>query len=478
MIRVLIADDSASFREVLKGLIAKDARLSVVGEAASGAEALERVRALKPDVLTLDVSMPGLDGFDVLREVMTTAPLPILVISAAAQDGKDTVSFQALTLGALDVLGKPNLGDARALAKAGERICQAIRVVAGVRPVTRTASGTAIPVVSAAGTGTSAGPAVRIGERPPAACVGIAASTGGPQALQTILRALPPSFPAPILVAQHIAEGFTAGLTKWLAQETQLKVKVAEPDEQLSAGTVYFARDGHHLLTSRGRVRLDAAPEVRGVRPSANVLLAAVARDFGRAALGVVLTGMGDDGALGLQLVKQQGGYTLVQDEHTAVVAGMPVAARGAAEAALPVDRIADELVRLTQVAGATERRRRLLLVDDSETMLRIEQAMLQGRYELFLARNGQEAVEACRTLQPDAVLMDYTMPVMNGGDALRELKSDFRTEAIPVVMITGETDPSIWKRCEAAGAVCVLKKPLTEPMLNQALKRANVVAD
>lgn len=464
MIRCLIVDDSPTFRRVVREILQGDARFEVVGEAADGQEAIDLAQALNPDVMTLDVHMPGRSGYEVIREIMgSPRPVPILVISAAAADAAtDGVTFQALSLGAVEVLGKPRAGDPARMSREAEELRTAVRVVAGIKPITRFISG-------------SAAAPPELEERPPPQCVGIAASTGGPAAIERILKALPAGFPAPILVVQHISEGFTAGLVSWLSASTALRVKVAEQGELLTAGTVYVAPDHQHLLTSMGRVRLGGdSPAVRGFRPSATVLFTAMARDYGAAGLGLVLTGMGDDGALGLKLMRDRGGHVLAQDEATSVVWGMPKVAleSGAAHRALAIDQMAPALIRLTARRAGARQKEKLLLVDDSETILLLEKSLLSDRFELFLARNGQEAVDVCRSVALSLVLMDYSMPVLDGEQALRLIRANPATQTLPVVIVTGETDPLVLRRCEEAGAQCVLKKPLNPQELNRTVDR------
>lgn len=465
MIRCLIVDDSPTFRRVLREILTADKRIEVVAEAENGDEAISLARAHRPDVMTLDVHMPGRSGYEVIREVMGSGqPMRILVISAAADDASDQVTFQALSLGALEVLGKPRAGDPARAARDAEALRTAVRVVAGITPVTRLSN-------------TSAAPAdFQLASHRAPQCVGIAASTGGPAALEKILAGLPATFPVPILVVQHIAEGFTAGLVSWLSASTPLRVKLAEHGELLSAGTVYFAPDNHHLLTSLGRVRLSAdSPRMRGFRPSATVLFTSLARDYGAAGLGLALTGMGDDGAAGLKLMKDRGGHVLAQDEATSVVWGMPRAAveAGATLGVLALEQMAPALIRLTARKAGAQRKPRLLLVDDSETILLFEKALLQDQFELFLARNGQEALDASRAMELDVVLMDYSMPVMDGEAALVAMRATAATAQLPVVIVTGETDSAVWRRCEAAGALCVLKKPINPAELHSAIARA-----
>lgn len=465
MIRCLIVDDSPTFRLVLREILAGDPRLQVVAEASNGDEAIAMAKLHKPDVMTLDVHMPGRTGYDVIREVMQDAPVPILVISAAADDASDEVTFQALALGAIEVLGKPKAADPARMAREAETLCTAVRVAAGIKPIKRFAAREAAAPV----------PPFSVSAQRAPQCVGVAASTGGPAALEQLFKGLPADFPVPILVVQHIAEGFTAGLVSWLASSTALRVKVAEQGELLSAGTVYFAPDNHHLLTSLGRVRLSAeSPRVRGFRPSATVLFTSLARDYGPAGVGLVLTGMGDDGAVGLKLMKDRGAVVIAQDEASSVVWGMPRAAMeaGATMTALPLASLAPALISLT-TRRAGQRKPRVLLVDDSDTILHLEKGLLGDRFEIFLARNGKEALDTALSLELDAVLMDYSMPVMDGEEALRAMRAAPSTRNLPIVMVTGETEDAVWKRCKEAGASCVLKKPIDPAALQRAVDDA-----
>lgn len=465
MIRCLIADDSPTFRWVLRELLTRDPEIEVVGEAVDGADALAQTLALKPDVLTLDVNMPRLNGLEVIKEIMTRAALPILVLTAAAEDESDQVSFQALSLGALEVLSKPRAQDPQRFAAQAEEIRRAVRTIAGIKPMTRRAQAVepSVPFLMGAGRG-------------PVACIGIATSTGGPAALQRIFSSLPADFPVPILVVQHTADGFTPALVKWLGSQTKLQVGIAEHGEPLAPGTVRFAPDRRHLMVSLGRLRLDDGPAVRGFRPAGSVLLASLAREFGPAGAGFVLTGMGEDGVSGLQLMRERGGATFAQGRASSVVWGMPRAAieQGAAEWCLELDQLAPAMQRLAPPGSATgTRRNRLLLVDDSQTILLLEQRFLKDRYELFLATDGREAVDAAHKLKPDVVLMDYSMPVMNGVEALRELRAHAATRSLPVIMVTSETTPAVLQSCRDAGCADIVQKPINAVGLHRAVALA-----
>ena len=340
-IRTLIADDSATFRAVLRSVLEGAADIEVVGEAADGASAVRLVRALRPDVLTLDVQMPGLDGLGALEEIMRVAPTPVVVLSAAA-GASGALSFRALELGALEVLPKPR-GGAAGLEKGAEEIRNAIRVVAGVKVLTRRRQ---------RGAAATAPAGLARGHRP--AAVGIAASTGGPAALARILSALPPAYPLPMLVVQHMARGFQDAFVAWLASVSTRRVKMAEDREVIAAGTVYVGPDGRHLEIVGGRVHLGDGPPVDGFRPSATILFASLARDLGGRAAGLVLTGMGRDGAEGLRRLRQAGGWAAAQGPATSAVYGMPREALecGAAQLSLELDEIPAALALLASPAG------------------------------------------------------------------------------------------------------------------------------
>jgi two-component system chemotaxis response regulator CheB len=399
---------------------------------------------------------------------MERTPTPIVVISAVAAEG-EPAHFQALELGAVEVCSKPNAQDPVLFERQAEQLRLAVRAVAGVRLITRIprsrprAESGAQPV----------DPAIR-GTGP--AVLALAASTGGPPALARILSALPPDFPLPVVVVQHIAEGFEAGLVRWLATHSRLRIKLAEHGERLSPGTVLLAPGNRHLMLSLGRVRLDDGPALRGSKPSATVLFASLAREYGGRAAGVVLTGMGEDGAAGLKLVRQQGGRTFAQGEISCVVNGMPRAAiqAGAVEQVLELDELAQVLGRLGARPEPASRgsRKRLLLVDDTETILELERLALADHYDLLVARNGQQALELAQREIPDGILMDYAMPVMNGGEALRALRARPSTREIPVIMVTSEQEPHILASCWQGGCRHIVAKPFERSALLVAVQR------
>jgi two-component system chemotaxis response regulator CheB len=335
MIRVLVADDSPTFRAVMRHILAAAPDVEVVAEAADGVEAVRLTQSLRPDVVTLDVLMPRMSGLEALEEIMRSAPTPVVVVSALGED--QVLGFEALGLGAVEVVAKPQ-SDTERHRRQADAICMAVRAVAGLTLVGRRPG----PARAA--------PAVRIApDRERIEAVGIVASTGGPQALHRIFSALPASYPAAILVVQHIAPGFEAGLVRWIASSTRLTTKAGEHGEPVSAGTIYFAPAQRHLTLEDGHVHLDDGPPVKGFRPSGTVLLQSLAAELGRRAAGVILSGMGDDGVAGLASLRLRGGFTAAQGPSSSVVFGMPKVAleRNAAAVQAELEDLAPLLLRL-----------------------------------------------------------------------------------------------------------------------------------
>ncbi len=342
MIRVLIVEDSPTLRMLLKTILESDPEIAVIGMAASGEEGVRQALALKPDLITMDVHLPGMDGFAATRRIMEERPTPIIIVSSSVDHHEVLTTFNAIQAGALEVLQKPTSINHPDFAALRERLLTTVKLMAEVKVIRHYRS----PM-----TRRSAGELPRSGRA--FSLLAIGASTGGPAALNAILKELPAEFPLPVLIVQHMTTGFTAGLVAWLQLESRLRVKIAEDGEVLRAGTVYVAPDDTHLMvTARGVVGLSKAPLVSHVRPSATVLFESVARIYGPDAIGVLLTGMGDDGAAGLRAMRERGAATIAQDETTSAVYGMPKAAveLGAAEQVLPLPQIPAAVLAL--VAG------------------------------------------------------------------------------------------------------------------------------
>jgi two-component system, chemotaxis family, protein-glutamate methylesterase/glutaminase len=331
-IRVLVVDDSALMRQLLTELIGTEADLEVVGAACDPYVAREMIRARDPDVITLDVDMPRMDGLKFLENLMRLRPMPVLMVSSLTEMGSD-VSLRALELGAVDFIAKPKLDSAHALSAYGKEIAEKIRAVAQAR-LPESARGPLRPLAN-------------IGEMSSASenLIAIGASTGGTEAIKRIVVTLPPDGPG-ILIAQHMPEGFTRSFAARLDTLARMRVKEAEEGERVLPGHAYIAPGNSHLLLRRGGgnyvLRLSQSEPVNRHRPSVDVLFRSVAALAGANAIGVILTGMGKDGARGLLEMRLAGAHTLAQDEASCVVFGMPkeAIAIGAAEEVASIDDI------------------------------------------------------------------------------------------------------------------------------------------
>lgn len=316
-IRVVIADDSAVMRELLVAMIEEGPDFEIVAVARNGREAVDLTLETRPDVVLMDVHMPELDGHAATRQIMETAPTPVVMISASMKASEVQLSFEALRAGALTLIDKPVNPLSPNHEAAAISLRRTLRLMSEVRVVHRRPARSDRPVEIAVVR------PIRRGVR--AAALAIAASTGGPSALVAILEALPAPMPFPILIAQHISEGFVEGLAAWLSLRTGHTVAVASDREQLTPGRVWLAPDNAHLVVGPARLlRLVPRGPDDHVCPSGDRLLTSVAAVYGTAAVGVVLTGMGADGAAGLLEIARLGGVTAAQSEETCVVYGMP----------------------------------------------------------------------------------------------------------------------------------------------------------
>ncbi len=344
-VRIVIAEDSTTARELLVSLFRADPGTEVVGEAANGVQAVELTKRLRPSLVVMDIQMPQMDGFEATKRIMIEAPTPVIIVTAAHDPRDVEMSLRAVQLGALTVLPKPTGPGAPDFEATSRRLVSLAKALSEVRVVRRRATG---PDGPSSGTSDAIRQHGDLGG--PVQVVAMAASTGGPAALFRLLEQLPSDIAVPVLVVQHIAEGFSEGLVAWLGSGTALPVKLAEHGEHLVGGTVYVAPSGRHLEVGTNRcVVLSGDPPVSGFRPSATVLFRSVAAAYGRGAVAVVLTGMGQDGCDGIAVLSKIGGRILVQDEASSVVFGMPgaVVAAGLADVVAPVSGLATCLSKL-----------------------------------------------------------------------------------------------------------------------------------
>jgi two-component system chemotaxis response regulator CheB len=339
-IRVLIVEDSAVAREFLRRIISADPRLEVAGMASNAEDALAMIHRVAPDVISLDIRLPGMNGFEATRRIMSERPTPIVVVSAAGAESEEmNLTMEALKAGAVAVVEKPLAPTHEDYAAIAGRLCTQLAIMSQVRLVRQRA----IPEPS---------------PRPARAChaggyrvLGVAASTGGPNAILQLLNGLGRDFPLPVVAVQHMTPNFVEGFGAWLASASPFAVEIVTGRTALLPGRLYLAPPERHIAADAYWTWIEDSPPVCNHRPSAHVLFSSMARNLRDSGLGVLLSGMGEDGAEGLLEMKRAGAYTIAEHESTAVVYGMPAAAvrRGAVCEALPLQSIAPRILELTR---------------------------------------------------------------------------------------------------------------------------------
>jgi two-component system, chemotaxis family, protein-glutamate methylesterase/glutaminase len=341
-IRVLVVDDSALMRKLIPAVLARDSSIEVVGTAMDGAFALKKIEELHPDVVTLDLEMPRMDGMETLRLIMRRAPMPVILFSTHSKEG-GYATLKALALGAIDFVQKPQDAAAGHLDSIADQLIEKIKVA-------KRAAGRKLPA-AVVSDDPPKNKKRKLAALPPNRIVAIGISTGGPNALQYVLSQIPADFPASILIVQHMPEGFTEMFAKRLDECCALEVQEARSGDLLLAGRVLICPGNRHVMVRRmprgDMAVLSDGPPVNGHRPSADVLFHSVAQQFGLTAVGLLMTGMGEDGAEGLGALKAAGGVTIAQSEDTCVVSGMPRAAitKGYADKVIPLEGIAAFLI-------------------------------------------------------------------------------------------------------------------------------------
>lgn len=350
MIKVLIVDDSALIRKVLKEIISRQHDFQVVGVAKDAFEARDLVKQFSPDVITLDIEMPRMDGLTFLEKLMHARPTPVVMISTLTEEGADA-TMRALELGAVDFLAKPKLGITEGLEEYAQDIAAKIRAAARAK----------IGYKKQRKTGTTAPPSLSASYKGTEKLIALGASTGGTEALKDLLSLMPPASPA-IVITQHMPAGFTASFARRLDELCAIRVKEAEHNERILPGWAYLAPGGYHLRVGKSGANylicLDQSPPVNLHRPSVDVMFSSLVKQAGANVAAALLTGMGKDGAAGLGELQAAGAFTLAQDEETSLIYGMPKAAvdAGFADQVCPLTEIPAQLVNWFQKSGGSYR--------------------------------------------------------------------------------------------------------------------------
>ncbi len=368
-LRLFIVDDSALIRHMLRSIFESDPSIEVVGEAANGRDALRLVAELRPDIITMDVRMPLMDGVETTEHLMAYHPTPILVLTASLSRYDIDITFRMLGAGALDVMEKPSLANQADIDLARRELIRRVKTLARVKVVThlrgrrRLAAAAGNPLPSPAPAPLpprpkkpATRPLLASGAAYPIIVIG--ASTGGPRVVRQILAGFPADFGAAILIVQHIAEGFASGMVEWLAAGIALPVALAEAGDRLDPGRILVAPDRANLMLDEdGRVHLSSKPILLQL-PSIDVTMQAVAEWYRAQTVGVLLTGMGRDGAIGMKSIRRAGGFTIAQDQASSTIFGMPRAAieLGAATAVLAPEDIVATLLRHTSQQLAAQK--------------------------------------------------------------------------------------------------------------------------
>ena len=348
-VNILVVDDSQLVRNILKEVFHSDPDLHVIGEAINGKEAVRMTRDLKPDIITMDIQMPEMDGFEATEQIMAYTPTPILIFSSAIDKSEQYTSYKAISLGALDNMSKPDITQ-EGFDLITETLVKKVKMLSNIKVIPHIRAKLKSVGFEAKGDEKKFTGKKTALENLKYQIVAMGASTGGPLALAKIFSALPHNFPVGIVIVQHISRGFIDSFVEWLTTQTTLKVKVAEHGEPVASGTIYFAPDDVQMeVTVKNTIMLDKdLPQWGEFKPSVNHLFKSAGRNLGNRAMGVILTGMGEDGVKGMEEMFRNGSYTIAQNKETSLIYGMPRAAieSRCVNTVLPLEKIADEIMR------------------------------------------------------------------------------------------------------------------------------------
>ena len=357
-VRVLVVDDSAFMRKMITDMLASDPEIEILGTARNGLDAWGKIKQLKPDIITLDVEMPQMDGLQLLEKIMAESPLPVIMRSSLTQNGAEA-TIRALSLGAVDFISKPSGSISLDIEKVKVELINKVKM--GAKVNTSRVKNKAIDQKKT-------GPAVSSKQEaawPPKIevispllkgnvnkIVAIGTSTGGPRALQEVIPRLPADLPAAVLIVQHMPKGFTHSLSQRLDQQSKIRVKEGEQGDKIENGLAILAPGGYHMTLEKGGIiGLNQEPPVWGVRPAVDVLFKSIAQNYPAQVVTVILTGMGQDGAAGVAILKEKNAKSIAEDKSTCVVYGMPksVVDKGLADKILPLNQVAEGIIQLLQ---------------------------------------------------------------------------------------------------------------------------------
>ncbi len=454
--RILIVDDSELSREALRRALELDAQIVVVGEARTGEEALQLVNKLKPDLITMDLNMPGMGGLKAIEALMRERPTPVVVISERSSTSGVDLNYEALSRGALELVPKSAVFGARP--DDAKRFAERLRRLAEAWYERERAAPPPTPLASAA-------PPPKTEPQEPPVLLGIGASTGGPRAVAKLLSDLPKDFSLPIALVQHMAEDFFESFVRFMADASGRVVMIATQNMKFEAGQVLVAPPRHELFISESlTARLVPSPRDALISPSVDSLFFSMAKTLKARGVGLLMTGMGDDGAQGLLRMRRMGAHTLVQSRETCAVFGMPRAAieLGAADIALPLDGLAPWLSALMRGGprprAIEPRKKRVLVVDEDLEALKTARATLEaGGLEVHTLDNPLIAAQTIRRLDIDLVLLETELSTMKGAVVVQSLRN--AGARVPVMLHSKLDAAALSARAKEVGALGFIRK-------------------
>ncbi|MBT7461973.1 MAG: chemotaxis-specific protein-glutamate methyltransferase CheB [Waddliaceae bacterium] len=429
-IKVLVVDDSALVRGMLTEILNTSGDIEVVDTAKNGEEGVKKALSLKPDVITMDITMPIMGGFEAIERIMQEFPIPIIAVSGM----EAKTIMKALDVGAMDFISvKQDVEDL------GKELVEKIKVASKVKPLKRMKK-----------YAINKGPQKKKSSATKVVVIGI--STGGPQTLEFFLSKFPEDFPIGFVVAQHMTEGFIKGFAEWLGTKTALNVKVAEEGEIVAQGTILIAPDDSDMEIGEGGIITCVKGERDYGMSLIDTMMKSAAKEYGENTVGVIMTGMGRDGVEGMQEIKAAGGITIAQDEQSSAIFGMNAEAikTGCIDVVVSLENIYQEIIKATQ--GKKRQKKKVLIIEDSPTVLEMMAAAFEGEgYDVTMAETGEEGLEKLK--DHDLMIVDTILPGIDGFEVCRNVKKEKGLAKPKVLVVTGNIDAFDAKKARDAGA-------------------------